>query len=97
MNDTKNSAAQTCIDGLKEIILNVLAEAKEKGEHLGATDIAKKTGIREQFDNDESRGWVPSFTRTLLLDLQHEDRVKQHGKGKGSFWEMTDEDLNKRI
>lgn len=90
MNDTKKLDAQTCIDGLKEIILNVLEETKEKGEHLGATDIARRTGIREQFDNDESRGWVPSFTRTLLLDLQHEERVKQRGKGHGSFWEMTD-------
>ena len=90
MNDTKKLDVESCIDGLKDEILNVLAKAKEKGDRLGATDIARSTGIRDQFDNDESRGWIPSFTRTLLLDLQHEGRVKQHGKGHGSFWEMTD-------
>ena len=90
MTNTKRMNAEICIIGLKEAVLDVLTEAKEKGERLGATDIAKRTGIREQFDNDESRAWIPSFTRTLLLDLQHEDRVKQRGKGHGSFWEIIE-------
>ena len=62
----------------------------ENGERLGATDVARRTGIREQFDNEESRAWIPSFTCTLLLDLQHEERVKQRGQGHGSFWKIIE-------
>lgn len=90
MNDTKKLDVETCIDRLQEIVLDVLAKAKENKKCLGASDIATETGIREQFDSDASQPWIPSFTRALLLDLQQKGSVKQYGKGHGSYWEISD-------
>ena len=47
MNETKKLDFETCIDGLKEIVLNVLVEAKQTGECLGPMEIASRTGIAD--------------------------------------------------
>ena len=93
MNDTEHIDVQTCITGLKEAILDVLA-SKRKEERLGSSDIADRTGIRHQFKSEVSLKWIPSFTRTILIEMQDEGRVKQHGKGPGSFWELTKKEYN---
>lgn len=87
MNEKQHMKVEIYIDGLKEIILDVLAEAKAKGERLGVAKIRDLSGIGQQFQGEESKEWATPFTRTLLVSLKDEDRVEQHGKGPGSYWE----------
>ena len=45
MNDTKKLDVETCIDRLKEIVLDALVEPKRKEEWLGPSKIRYATGI----------------------------------------------------
>ena len=95
MNDTKNLAVKICIDGLKEIVLNVLAEAKEKDEHLGVAKVKNGAGIGNQFPGKAAKEFANPFTRALLLQLVDEGLVRKYGEGKGGWWEITDAGLSK--
>ena len=92
MNDTKELDAQVCISGLKELILNVLAEAGRKG--LRIIDVRKITGIEDQL-NLKDTTLMNMFTRILLVALQEAKLVEKHGHGYGSYWTITDKGLGK--
>ena len=94
MNDTKDLAAKICMDGLKEIVLNVLAEVKET-EDLGPTEIGIRTGIIDQLSDLKDRSWATNFINILLRAMQDAELVKNHGpKGKPS-WKITAKGLEK--
>ena len=94
MNDTKNLAAKICMDGLKDIVLNVLAEAKET-EDLGPKEIGIRTGIIDQLSDLKDMSWATNFINILLLAMQDAGFVKNHGpKGKPA-WKITAKGLEK--
>ena len=90
MNDTKELDAKICINGLKELILDVLAEAGRKG--LRIIDVRKITGIENQLDLEDTT-LMNMFTRILLVALQEAKFVEKHGHGHGSYWTITDKGL----
>ena len=92
MNDTKKLDAQACISGLKELILDVLAEAGRKG--LRIIDVRKITGIEDQLDLEDTT-LMNMFTRILLVALQEAKLVEKHGHGHGSYWTITEKGLSK--
>ncbi len=47
MNTTKKLSAKTCVDELKELILDVLVEPKANGEWLGPSDVRDEAGIQD--------------------------------------------------
>lgn len=97
MNNTKRVDVQTCMLDLQEALLDVLAEAKQAGKCIGVAEIAKISGIREQFVSEEAGKWINPFTRTLLLELKDAGRIQNCQKqGKGAGWELTAEEFNRR-
>ena len=75
MNDTKKLDVKTCIDGLKEIVLDALVEPKRKGDWLGPSAVRDKAGIHDYFQDKEARKWATPFTRSLLLQLKKDGCV----------------------
>ena len=76
MNDTKRVDVETCISDLKEIVLNVLVEAKQEGHILNTRGVSHRAGINEHFTGDESKRMSTPFTRALLLRLTEEEYVQ---------------------
>ena len=98
MNDTKKLNVKTCIDGLKEIVLDVLVGAKQAGECLGPTEIASRTGIADNLviAKDEEN-FMGAFTLMLLSTLKDEVRAERCTEPRGKMkWELTDEEFQKR-
>ena len=94
MNDTKKLDVKTCISGLKELILDVLAKA-QKPCKMGIKVIRDEAGITAQFEGPEARNWLSPFTRAILLELKYEGYVQKHGHGHGSYWTITEKGLSK--
>ncbi len=95
----KKLEIETCIDGLKEIILDVLVEAKRTGECLGPTEIASRTGIADNLSVAEGeQNFMGAFTLMLLSTLKHEMRAQRCTEpGKEGKWELTAEEFQKRF
>ena len=70
MMDTKHLDVETCIDGLKEIILDVLVETGHTGKYMQLSDIRKRSGINDQFDTKGKKNLKGQFTRQLLFQLE---------------------------
>ena len=96
MNDTKKLATKICIDGLEEIILNVLAEAEAKHpeEYVRLQDIRKRSGIEDRLSVKEKKHDLRGqFTRMLLFQLLYKEYAKE-GPERGQ-WKITNKGLQK--
>lgn len=98
MNAPKKLDIETCISGLKDIILDVLVEAKRTGECLGPTEIASRTGIADNlFVVEGEQNFIGAFTLMLLSTLKHEVRAERCPEpGEEKKWEITAEEFQKR-
>ncbi|MDE0316903.1 MAG: hypothetical protein OXM61_18620 [Candidatus Poribacteria bacterium] len=78
---------------LEEAILNVLLEAKQKGNDLRLVDIEKKIGTYRAWEREPN--WLP---RTVLYKLEEEKRVQVRlsEKGRAIGFQLTDAEYNKR-
>ena len=97
MNDAKKLGVETCISGLKNAILDFLEETGQERERLGPKEIRDKSGIGDQFQllDLKDKTWSTNFTNILLLEMQEEKLVKNHGpKGKPA-WKITAKGLEK--
>ena len=86
---------KSSIDGLQDIILDLLVEAKEKEDYTRLRDIRERSGIAEQFPT-ETPGRIGFFVSALLIDLLNAERVDKHGHGYWSYWTITDAEFQKR-
>ena len=80
MNDTKKWDVETCISGLTEIVLDVLAkeEVKHPGEYVKLKDIREKSGIKDKLATVESESSLEHmFTSKILEHLLREERVEK--------------------
>ena len=97
MNDTKKWDVETCISGLTEIVLDVLAkeEVKHPGEYVKLKDIREKSGIKDKLATVESESSLEHmFTSKILEHLLREERVEKNTKRRG-YWKITDKGLQK--
>ena len=102
MNDTKKLDVQTCIDGLKEIVLDVLVEPKRKGEWVRTSNVKREVGIIGHLVAvDPKEDFRSFFIRALLFKLKEDVRVLGEEKGpivKGKpsiLWQLTDAEFQK--
>ena len=103
MNDTEKWDVETCISGLKDVILNVLVELKQKGEWLGPAEICRRTGIDDYlYVSEQKENFKGAFTRALLVNLPKEcvlgeKRGTLHNGEPTLSWQLTDEKLQERL
>ena len=92
MNDTKRVDVETCISDLKEVVMDVLVEAKREGYALTTRGVRDRAGISEHFLGDESKRMSTPFTRALLLRLTEEGCVQWNWDigPRHDSWEITD-------
>lgn len=96
MNDTKNLDAKACIDGLKDVILDVLVETGHTGNYIELKDIREKSGINDQFVTKGDENLKGQFTRQLLFQLKAEKLVDSHLNAKGEKeWKIAKKGLEK--
>jgi len=89
MNDTKKLDVETCIDELKEIVLDALVEPKRKGDWLGPSDVRDEAGIHDYFQDREARRWTTPFTRAILFELKKDGLVMAEKCGRPRNGEPT--------
>lgn len=82
---------KVCMDGIKGLILDVLKEAKNKGEQPSTLQISDKTNIRNQFSVSGERAYslAIDFTKVLLLQLSSDGQVLFYKKDPCTFWELS--------
>jgi hypothetical protein len=101
MDDTRLLFAETCIYGLKKLVLDTLLEAKD--EWLGPTEVRQKSKIDDQFTDKEARSFLTPFTRVILCELRGEGLVVSEKRdplkaGKPTlFWQLDKEEYHKRF
>ena len=86
-----------CISSLKQVVLNVLAEAEQSGECcLGIAEIKRRAGIYDYSKCKEAKKWTSPFTRALILELKYEQKVQRcekrdcDKKGNWKGWQLAD-------
>ena len=95
MNNAKNLDAKTCIDGLKDVILDVLIETGT-GDYMKLKNIRQKSGINNQFVTKGDENLEGQFTRQLLFQLKEEELVEFRRNEKGEReWKITEKGLNR--
>ena len=96
MNDTKKLDVKTCVDGLKNVILDVLVETAHTGDYMELKDIREKSGINNQFMTKGNENLKGQFTRQLLFQLKEEELVEFWLNAKGEKeWKIGKKGLEK--
>lgn len=96
MNDTKKLDVKTCVDGLKNVILDVLVETGHTGDYMELKDIREKSGINNQFVTKGNENLKGQFTRQLLFQLKEEELVEFRLNAKGEKeWKIGKKELEK--
>ena len=74
MNTTRKLSVETCIDGLKERILDALVVPKKHDRWLGPSAVRDLSGIQGQFEAKEARKWRTPLTRAILCESSFKDK-----------------------
>lgn len=95
MNAMQELDLETCIDGLTEIILDVLVETGKTGNYLQLSTVGRRSGIEDAIATPKNKNnFKDAFTDALLEYLQRQGRVKK-GPGQGR-WKISDSEYQKR-
>lgn len=85
------------INGLEEIVLDVLEKTGKNGEYLRLRDIAGETGIEDELVRVEGLPDLSNgFTNTILMSLLRENRVHKHPTRRGA-WRIADSEMRRRL
>ena len=96
MDTTEKLDIETCIEGLKWIVRDVLAkeEAKRSGQYVRLLDIRVESGIKDKLAAPEDQASLEhAFTLKILEYLLFEEYVEKRRTQNG-YWKITDEGLS---
>ena len=92
---TQELDLETCIDGLTEIIFDVLVETGNRANYMRLSAVGTKSGIEDAIATPRNKGiFRDAFTHAILEYLQREGRVEE---ATGSaLWKLDDLEFQER-